>query len=88
MDGLSELPEVNFEFPFTLIGKSTMAFLTDQSRRIPKCWYLGEGPEQGFRRCFADGLNQSLVSSVTQVQETVLWKGFAVLKQLVSWPFC
>ena len=25
-NGLSELPEVAFEFPFILIGKSTMAF--------------------------------------------------------------
>ena len=30
-NGLSELPEVCFEFLFILIGKSTMAFLTDQS---------------------------------------------------------
>ena len=81
MDGLSELPEVNFEFPFTLIGKSTMAFLTDQSRRILKSWYTGEGPEHGFRSCFADGLNQSLVSSVAQAKKIVLCKGFAILKQ-------
>ena len=58
-----------------------MAFLTDQSRRIPKSWYLGEGPEQGFPRCFADGINQSLVSSVAQAKEIVLCKGFAILKQ-------
>ena len=25
-DGLNELPEVRFEFPFILIGKSTMVF--------------------------------------------------------------
>ena len=30
-NGLNELPEVKFEFPFILIGKSTMAFLTGQS---------------------------------------------------------
>ena len=27
-NGLNELPEVCFEFPFILIGKSTVAFLT------------------------------------------------------------
>ena len=26
------------------------------------------GPEQGFRHCFVDGLNQSLVSSAAQVR--------------------
>ena len=26
------------------------------------------GEEQGFRRCFADGLNQSLVSSAAQAK--------------------
>ena len=60
---------MSFEFSFILIGKSTMAFLTGQSRRILKSWYTGEGPEQGFWRFFADGLNQSLVSSVAQASE-------------------
>ena len=45
-----------------------MAFLTDQSWRVLKSWYTCEGPEQEFRRCFTDGLNQSLVSSVTQAK--------------------
>ena len=31
LNGLNELPEVSFEFPLNLIGKSTMAFLTSQS---------------------------------------------------------
>ena len=43
-----------------------MAFLTGQSWRVLISPYTGEGPEQGFRLCFADGLNQSLVSSVAQ----------------------
>ena len=55
-----------FEFLCILIGKSTMVFLTDQSWRVLKPWYTGEGPEQGFRLCFTDGLNQRLVSSVVQ----------------------
>ena len=46
-----------------------MAFLTDESWRVLKSWYTGGGTEQGFRRCFADGLNQSLVSSVTQAKD-------------------
>ena len=40
-------------------------FLTSQSWRVLKSWYTGH-PEQGFRRCFADGLNQSLASSIAQ----------------------
>ena len=46
-----------------------MAFLTGQSWRVLKSGYTGGGLEQGFRRCFADGLNQSLVSSVTQAKD-------------------
>ena len=34
--------------------------------RMLKSWYTDRGPEEGFQRCFADGLNQSLVSSVAQ----------------------
>ena len=56
-NGLNELPEVRFEFLFILIGKSTMAFLTDQSGRVLKFWCTGWGKEQGFQRCFADGVN-------------------------------
>ena len=33
-----------------------------------KSWYTDRGPEEGFQRCFADGLNQSLVSSVAQAK--------------------
>ena len=39
-----ELLQVGCEFPFILIGKKTMAFLTDQSWRILKSWYTDEGP--------------------------------------------
>ena len=55
---------MRFEFPFILIGKLTMVFLTDQSWRALKSWYTVGGPEQGFRRCFADG--HCLVSFVVQ----------------------
>ena len=43
-----------------------MSFLTGQSCCVLKSWYTGGDPEQGFRRCFADGLNQMLVSPVAQ----------------------
>ena len=48
-----------------------MAFLTGQSWRVLKSWHTGGDPEQGFRRCFADGLNQSLVSSMAQAKESL-----------------
>ena len=60
-----------FEFPFNLIGKSTMAFSTGQSLRILKSWYTAGGPEGGFRRSLADGLNQRVVSSVAQARSLV-----------------
>ena len=53
----TNLPEVRFQFPFNLIRKLTMAFLTGQSWAVVKSWYTGGGPEQRFRRSFADGLN-------------------------------
>ena len=53
-NGLNKLPKVRFEFPFNLIGKSTMAFLTGQSWRILKSWYTGWDPEQRFWHCFID----------------------------------
>ena len=34
-----------------------MAFLTGQSQHVLKSWYTGGGPEQEFRRCFADEVN-------------------------------
>ena len=72
-DGLDELAEVHFEFPFILIGKSTMTFLTGQSWHVLKSWYTAGGPEQRFQRCFADGLDQSLVSSAVRGIGTLLF---------------
>ena len=72
LNGLNELPEVRFEFPFILIGRSTMALISGQSWCVLKPWYTDGDPEQGFRRCFADGLNQSLVSSVAQAEEETI----------------
>ena len=53
---------MRFEFPFTLVGEYTMAFLTGQSRRVLKSWYTAAGQGQGFRRRFADGVNQKFIS--------------------------
>ena len=45
-------------FRISLTDKSTTSFLTGQSWRALKCWYLGGGSERGFWRYFADILNQ------------------------------
>ena len=86
-NGLKELPEERSEFLFILIGKSTVVFLTSQSWRVLKSWYTGR-PEQGFRRCFADGLNQSLASSTAQTRVNILnstktWKEAILTTSLV-----
>ena len=69
LHGLKGLPEMRFKFPSNLIGKSKMAFFTGQSWRVLESWYTGGDPEQGFRRCFADGLNQSQpsISSFSEI---------------------
>ena len=55
---LNESPEMRFEFLCILLGKSTMAFLTDQAWRVLKSWYTGGDPEQGFRFCLEHGLTR------------------------------
>ena len=58
---------MRFEFPFILIGKSTMAFFNPANHGAYSIPDTRVGAKkQGFRRCFPDGLNQSLVSSVAQ----------------------
>ena len=57
----------HFEFPFNLIGKSTMVLLTGQSWRVLKSWYTGGDAEQELWHWLANGLDQNLVSSVAQV---------------------
>ena len=52
---------MRFEFRFNLIGEFTMAFLRGQSRRVLKSRYTAAGQGQGFRRRFADGVNQGRV---------------------------
>ena len=46
-------------------------FLTGQSWRVLKSGYTAGSPEQGFRRCFADGVNQSLISSARRLSPLV-----------------
>ena len=58
---------MRFKFPFRLIGKLIIAFSTDQSWHLLKSRYTGGDSEREFQRCFVDGLDQSLLSSVAQV---------------------
>ena len=48
-----------------------MALLKANSWRVLKSWYTRVGPEKGLQRRFADGLNQSLVSSVAQTKHRI-----------------
>ena len=45
-----------------------MTFFTGHSWCALKPWYNAGDPEQGFQRCFADGLTRSLVPSVAQAK--------------------
>ena len=54
-DGLNELAE----FPFSLIGKLTMAFFTGHLWRVLKSCYTGWVPEQGFDAVFQMDLARS-----------------------------
>ena len=48
-NGVNELPEVCFEFPVSLIGKSTIAFfLIGQSWCVLKSWYTDSAQNQDF----------------------------------------
>ena len=60
----NELTEVRFDFPFNLIGKLTMAFLTGQSWHVLKSWYTGGGPEKDFGAGAQTELTRSLVPHV------------------------
>ena len=68
-----------FRISFHLYWPIDNGFTTSQSWRVPKSWYTGEeglggggeGAEKGFRRRFAEGVNQSLVSSVAQASSAL-----------------
>ena len=66
LNGLNEVPEVRFEFPFIVIGKSTMAFLTGQSWRVLKPWYTCGAQNKDFGAISQTGLTRSLVPCVAQ----------------------
>ena len=63
---LNKLPEICLEFLFNLIGKSTMAFLTDQLRHILKSWYTGGTQSKDFGAVLQTGSTRSLGMSVAQ----------------------
>ena len=48
-----------------------LPFLKVQSWRVFKSLYISGDPEQGFQPCFADGFNQSLVSSVARANHRI-----------------
>ena len=48
------------------------SFLTGQSWRVLKSGYTAGTPEQGIRRCFTHGVNQSLISSARRLRENEL----------------
>ena len=50
-------------------------FLTSQSWRVLKSGYTAGSPEQGFWRCFADGVNQSLILSARRLNQVMLSTG-------------
>ena len=76
-NGLNEIPEVHFEFPFISIDQSTMALLRANHGAYPnpdtqgRKGGVGGGAEKGLRRRFAEGVNQSLVSSVAQASSAL-----------------
>ena len=91
LNGLNELPEIRFVFPFNVTDKLTIYginFLTDQLWCIFKFRYTAGDPEQGFRHCFADGINQSLVSSVVQarIHLSIEHNGVTVIQQCIVEP--
>ena len=45
---LNKLLKVRFKFPFILIGKWTMSFLTGQSWLVRKSWYTCGGQNKEF----------------------------------------
>ena len=69
LNGLNKVPEVRFEFPFIVIGISTMAFLTGQSWHILKFWYTGGAQNKDIGAISQTGFTKSLVPCVAQARE-------------------
>ena len=62
------------------------AFLTGQSWRVLKSGYTAGNPEQGFRRCTADGVNQSLISSARRLSSGKEKKVVVSAETYISYP--
>ena len=71
LKGLDELLEMRFEFPFNLIGKSTIPLITGISWRVFKSLRTG-GSKTRIRCCLADRLNQKF-SSVCDTGYPFFW---------------
>ena len=67
--GLNELPEMRFEFPLNFIRK---LIIKARTQILVHGGRGGRGAGQGFRCCFADGLNQSLQHKRQQSRK-LLW---------------
>ena len=73
--GLSKLPEVCFKFLFNMIGKSVMAFFNGPIMVRTQILVHRWGPRTRFWHCFADGLNQSLVSFLVHATPWIIANG-------------
>ena len=59
-NGLNELPEVSFEFPFTLIGKSEMAFFYQVNHGA----YSNPGTQVGAKNMDFGAVSQTTITTV------------------------
>ena len=66
---LNELLGMRFEFPFNLVGRSTMAFLKGESWRVLKSWYTGGAQNKDFCVVSQTDLTRSLFQSVARASE-------------------
>ena len=73
LNGLNELPEVRFKFPFNLIGKLIMAFLTGQSWRVVKSWYTSGAQTKDFGAVSQKDLTRSLDPSLVQTRSKLVF---------------
>ena len=73
--GLSKLLEVCFKFLFNMIGKSAMAFFNRPIMARTQILVHRWGPRTRFWHCFADGLNQSIVSFLVQATPWIIANG-------------
>ena len=72
-NGLNELLEMRFKFPFNLIGKLIMALLTGQSWHVLKSWNTRVGAQnQDFGAVSQTDLIRSLDPSVVQASSKLV----------------